>query len=63
MVIFRRRKKDIASGYESEQLVLGSPVKRKTKFGKLPIYARVLIIVFSVLIVISGSAQDIFLLC
>ena len=58
MSIFRRKKQDIVSEYKSEQLVLGSPVKRKTKFGKLPGYARALIIVFSVIIVISGSAAD-----
>ena len=60
MCIFRRKKQDIVSEYESEQKVLGSPVKRKTKFGKLPRYARALIIVFSVIIVISGSAAGYF---
>ena len=57
---FRGKKQDIVTGYEPEQLVLGSPVKRKTKFGKLPRYARALIIVFSVIIVVSGCAAGYF---
>ena len=60
MCIFRRKKQDIVSEHESEPKVLGSPVKRKTKFGKLPRYARALIIVFSVIIFISGSAAGFF---
>ena len=60
MCKFRSKKQVIVSGYEPEPKVLGSPVKRKTKFGKLPRYARALIIVFSVIIVIIGSAAGYF---
>jgi polyisoprenyl-teichoic acid--peptidoglycan teichoic acid transferase len=60
MCIFRRKKKDIVLEHESEQLVLDGSIKRKTRFGKLPRYARALIIVFSVIIVISSSVAGYF---
>jgi len=57
---FRRKKQDLVSGHESEPKVLNDTVKRKTKFGKLPVYAKTLIIIFSVIIVIFGSAAGYF---
>ena len=60
MYKFRRKKQDIVLEYGLEPKVSGGPVKRKTKFGKLPRYARALIIVFSVIIVIGGCAAGYF---
>ncbi|MCL4417917.1 MAG: LCP family protein, partial [Actinobacteria bacterium] len=64
MSIFRREKQNTVSEYESESKALDSSIKtdikKKTKFGKLPRYARVLIIIFSVIIIFSGSVAGYF---
>jgi len=65
MCIVRRKKKDTISENKSEPnksepKVLGNNIRKKTKFGMLPRYARALIIIFSVIIVISASAAGYF---